>query len=283
MHPIADQPAAVRFDPSIAPLHWPHYAIEAAALGTFMISAILVTALLEHPGSPVREAVPSGLARRALIGLAMGVTAAAIFYSPWGQRSGAHMNPAVTLTFLRLGKIAPRDAAFYVGAQFAGGAIGALLAGLAAGGAAADPTVNYAATRPGAGGIAAAFGGELVLSFTMMGAVLFVSNSAHARYTGVIAACLVAIFITVESPLSGMSINPARSLASALPSGSLTSLWIYFIAPPAGMLAAAALYVRLYGRAAVRCAKLHHPAHRTCHFNCGDRRLSSRSPALVTS
>ena len=74
--------------------HWPEYLIEAWALGTFMISAVCFTALLEHPASPVHQFVASGFLRRALIGLAMGVTAIVLIYSPWGQRSGAHMNPA---------------------------------------------------------------------------------------------------------------------------------------------------------------------------------------------
>ena len=95
--------------------HWPEYLMEAAGLGLFMISACVFGTLLEHPASPVRAGrCPTPLVRRVLMGLAMGLTAIAIIYSPWGQRSGAHMNPAVTLTFLRLGKVAPADAVFYV-------------------------------------------------------------------------------------------------------------------------------------------------------------------------
>ena len=110
--------------------HWPEYLIEAWALGAFMVSAALVTALLEHPSSPVHQLLPNGNARRALIGLAMGLTAIGLIYSPWGQQSGAHMNPATTLTFLRLGKVQPWDAVFYISAQFIGGLCGVLLAKL---------------------------------------------------------------------------------------------------------------------------------------------------------
>src|SRR5713226_5216989 len=100
--------------------HWPEYLIEAWALGMFMISAALFTVLLEYPGSPIHQVVPNGAVRRALIGLAMGLTAIALIYSPWGQQSGAHMNPAATLTFLRLGKIMPWDAVFYSVSQTLG-------------------------------------------------------------------------------------------------------------------------------------------------------------------
>src|SRR5262245_24900971 len=98
--------------------HWPEYLIEAAGLGLFMVSACLFTALLEHPSSPVRQTVMAPMLRRIPMGLAMGLTAVAIVYSPFGQRSGAHLNPALTLTFWRLGKVKPWDAAFYVAAQF---------------------------------------------------------------------------------------------------------------------------------------------------------------------
>ena len=88
--------------------------MEAAALGMFMVSACAFGVLLEYPGSPVHQAVPLQIARQILGGIAMGLTAVAIISSPWGKRSGAHMNPALTLTFLTLGKIAPWDALFYV-------------------------------------------------------------------------------------------------------------------------------------------------------------------------
>jgi aquaporin Z len=93
--------------------HWPEYLIEACGLGVFIISACLFATLLEHPAAPVHRLVAEPVLRRALMGAAMGLTAITIIYSPWGQRSGAHLNAAVTFTFFRLGKIAPSDAAFY--------------------------------------------------------------------------------------------------------------------------------------------------------------------------
>ncbi|HVP28723.1 MAG TPA: aquaporin [Myxococcota bacterium] len=249
--------------------HWPEYLMEAAELGLFMLAATLGTVLLEHPASPVRRALPDPLLRRALMGLAMGATAVAIVYSPLGQRSGAHFNPAVTLTFLRLGKVAPVDAAFYVAAQFLGGVAGVLLAASVSGTLLAHPSVNYAVTAPGAGGPAVAFAAETAISFGLMTAVLVVSNSRFARATGLVAGALVAIWITCEAPLSGTSMNPARTLGSALPARVFDSLWVYFGAPLAGMLLAAESYTRLGRTRTVRCAKLHHENRRRCIF-CGE-------------
>src|SRR5215469_6327978 len=116
--------------PTAVPQHWPEYLMEAAELASFMISACLFTVLLQHPGSPARAALPNDTLRRVLTGMAMGLTALAIFYSPWGKRSGAHLNPSVTLTFLWLGKLDERDALFYILAQFAGGIAGVSVASL---------------------------------------------------------------------------------------------------------------------------------------------------------
>jgi aquaporin Z len=252
------------------PLHWPEYLIEAVAIGTFMVSAAVFAAVLYHPSSPFSGAISNELARRALMGLAMGATAVAIIYSPWGQRSGAHMNPAVTLTFFRLGKVAPSDFVGYITAQFIGAIVGIAAAALALGGLVSDPSVNYVTTLPGPPGDVVAFAAEALISFVLMLTVLTVSNHPRAApFTGVCAGLLVWTYITVEAPLSGMSMNPARTFGSALLARDFPGLWIYFTAPPLGMLLAAELYTRRFGVQRVLCAKLHHPHNGPCIFGCG--------------
>jgi aquaporin Z len=243
--------------------------MEAAGLGLFMMSACLFATLLGHPTSPVPQIIDSVLVRRLCMGIVMGLTAVGIIYSPWGQQSGAHLNPAVTLTFVRLGKVAPWDALFYALAQFAGGILGVCLAAGCLGQAIAHPSINYVATAPGMAGVGVAFVVEWVMAFGLMFVVLRVSNTAHlAPYAGLCAGTLVATYITIVSPLSGMSLNPARTFASALVSQLWTALWIYFVAPPLGMLAAAELYRRQRGVHAVICAKLHHHNQKRCIFHC---------------
>jgi aquaporin Z len=250
--------------------HWPEYLMEAAGLGLFMLSACLFATILGHPASPVPQAIADPLVRQLLMGMAMGLTAVGIIYSPWGQQSGAHLNPSVTLSFFRLGKVEPWDALFYVIAQFIGGISGVLLAAALLGHVIAHPAVNYVATTPGMAGAGIAFLAEVGISFVLMSVVLRVSNTPHlARFTGLFAAALVAIYIALEAPLSGMSMNPARSFGSALAAQLWTALWIYFIAPPFGMLMAAELYRRRPGVHAVICAKLHHHNRKRCIFHCG--------------
>jgi aquaporin Z len=154
------------------------------------------------------------------------------------------MNPAVTLTFLRLGMIEPLDAACYILAQFAGGVLGVLLSKLLIGPALAHPKVCFAVTVPGASGALPAFVAELGISFAMMLMILCVSkHSRYGRYTGWLAASFIAAYITFEAPLSGMSMNPARTLGSALAAQVFQDVWLYFVAPPLGMLLAAEVYL----------------------------------------
>src|SRR5215831_18303239 len=98
--------------------HWPEYVMEASLLALFMVSAATFATLFQHPASPASHLLMGGALSRAPMGLAMGLTAIALIYSPIGQRSGAHMNPAVTVTFWRLGKITTTDAVGYVASQF---------------------------------------------------------------------------------------------------------------------------------------------------------------------
>ncbi len=249
--------------------HWPEYLMEAAELGIFMMSACFFGVSLEHPGSPVHQAVGDPFLRRVLMGLAMGLTSISIVYSPLGKRSGAHFNPSVTLTFWRLGKIKPWDAAFYILSQFIGGVSGVLISSRILKTALRAPTVNYVATLPGSFGLGAAFLAEAGISFLLMTVVLHVSNKRKlARYTGLFAGGLVVTYISLEAPISGMSMNPARTFGSAFSAQAWNALWVYFTAPPLGMLLAAETYLRLKGIGHVLCAKLHHHNNERCIFIC---------------
>jgi aquaporin Z len=269
--------AAVAASPAAQRTRWrdhaPEYLMEAAGLGLFMVSACGFGALLEHPASALRGALPDPFVRRLLMGCAMGATAIALIYSPWGRRSGAHLNPAVTLAFLRLGMVRRRDAAWYVAAQFAGAVAGVQLAALFLRPWIADPAVRWVVTRPGPHGAWIAFAAEVGMTFVLMSVVLEVSSRARwARWTGACAGLLVALYIAFEAPVSGMSLNPARTFGSALAAGDWTAWWAYVMAPLFGMQFAATL--RLHAQRRIACAKLHHENRYRCIF-CETRMAAS--------
>lgn len=227
--------------------NWRLYLIEAWALGTFMVAASVVVIVVEHPVFPVRGAVASPVLRRAMIGVCMGLTAIGLIYSSWGKRSGAHLNPAVTLAQWRLNRITTTDAGFYILAQIAGGSLA--IAGLNAliPSYMAHESVNFVATVPGPTGVWVALICEFAMAFCILTMVLALSNSRRlAPYTGYFVGCLVALYITVEAPFSGMSINPARTISSALSANQWPGWWVYFAGPIGGMWLAGWLYRRNY-------------------------------------
>ena len=248
--------------------HWPEYLMEVGELGLYVFAACVATTLLQHPASIVRKSVSSGFARRALMGLVMGATAIAIVISPWGKRSGGHFNPAITFTFYRLGKVEFWDAWLYGVAQFVGAFGGVALARYVLGGALGHPAARYAVTVPGVYGTTVAFVAELTISFFLMIAVLFATNhKTLAPYTAYFVGLLIALYYTFEAPLSGMSMNPARTFGSALHANEWHALWIYFVAPSTGMLAASEVFLRIRRGTAPYCAKLHHANNERCIFH----------------
>jgi aquaporin Z len=250
-------------------MHWLIYAYEGLELAWFMVAACGATVVLFGAGSPVVHAIASAALRRALMGLAMGATAVMIIHSPMGKRSGAHFNPAITLTYLRLGKIAPWDAAGYVAGQFVGGIAGVGLSALVLGRHLAQPSVDYAVTVPGVGGTSGAFGAELLMATLLMGVVLWTSNRPRwAHATSYLVGALIVSYIFFFAPVSGFSINPARTVGSAVFAGVWTAGWVYFVAPLLGMLGAAEVYVRWFGIERVLCAKLHPAPSVLCPFRC---------------
>ncbi len=265
---------------------WPVYLMEAALLGGFMISACAMDALLEHPNSMLHHIIPSADARRGLMGLVMGLTAVFLIHSRWGRRSGAHMNPAVTLSFLWLGHIDPLDAACYIVAQFLGAAAGVGVVFLIAGAWLSDPSVNFAVTTPGPAGALWAWLAEFIISYILMAAILAANRRpAIAPFTPWIAGTLVGVYIFLEAPLSGMSMNPARTFGSAIWATTWTAWWIYFTAPIFGMLLAVEMQRLMVAAPQHLCIKFIH-CHKIsclCSCHCGHQKILHPVQDRITS
>ena len=226
--------------------HWSNYLAEAVGIAFFLIMSSLATVAVQHPTSPLHTVLAGhGKLRLALIGAVVGLVIVAIVYSPWGKRSGAHVNPAVTLGFWTLGKIRTADALWYVLAQATGAVVAGQLLVLLLGPLFAHPTVNYALTQPVPlpNGQRIAFVAEFLITFVMMGILLLCLHSKlFKKLTGWILGILLALYIVYETPYSGMSLNPARSLGSAVAAHNYTGLWIYLVAPALGAWLATLLF-----------------------------------------
>jgi aquaporin Z len=252
----------------------PVYCCEFVGTAIMLFIGITAVALMWAPGSPV-PVVPNPMLRRLITGIIFAAGATVVVYSPLGQRSGGHINPAVTLAFWRAGKVPTRDAVAYVIAQFGGALAGAFAAGLAF--RELTPAVQYAATTPGEGySTIAALVAETVITFLLVFTIFVCVNKPRiAPRTGIIAGTLVALLVMIEAPVSGTSLNPARTLAPAILVPLYRDVWIYVAGPCLGALIAVAAYVQQWGSTTV-CAKLYHTEKYPCPFEqCGYRLVSA--------
>ena len=151
-----------------------------------------------------------------------------------GHISGAHVNPAVTIGFWAAGRFPGRRVVPYVLAQLVGAALGSGAVWLLA-----TPGSSLGATLP-AHSAWQAFAVELGLTFWLMLIILRVTCSYYEQglLVGLTISSTVALEALVGGPLSGASMNPARSLSPALFNGNFTAAWVYVAAPVAGVLLA---------------------------------------------
>ena len=223
--------------------HWRHYLAEAGGLAFFMLGASVITTQLRTKDAWLGGIITAPIAQLATLGVLMAFVIAIIIYNPWGNKSGAHINPAVTIAMWRLGKIDRHDALFYIFSQFAGAVAAVQFAGLILGAGYTEDGTNYVVTQPGAAGVAAAFIAEWIISFVLMMVLMWALNDEEReKYAGLMIAVLLGFYLVVEEPYSGMSLNPARSFASAFAAREWQHLWIYFVAPISAMLVAAELF-----------------------------------------
>ncbi len=230
--------------------HWRAYLMEAAGLAGFVLGAGLLTIFLEHPDFPAMQSSFGGeenaVWRRIPLGVLMGAYIALVIYL-FGKKSGAHINPATSWTFFRLGKINFANAVSYTLAQLAGAIAAAQLLKVTVGKWFAHPRINFGVTemKP-PHNPAEAFAAEFIISFVLMFAVLIVISSKRLeKFAAPVSGVLIALYLIFELPFSGMSLNPARSFAAAFAANKWEHLWIYFVAPPAAMLLAAEFYTRI--------------------------------------
>ncbi len=257
--------------------HLPEYLAEFFGTAIMMSVGIAAIALMWGDGSPMRAIdLPIGL-RRLLTGILFAGGGTLVALSPLGQRSGGHLNPAVTWAFWRKGKVKLADAILYTVAQCLGALAGVGVFVLMEGTSA--KSVRLGVTVPGEGySTLVVFVSEAVITFAMMFLILYcVGNLRIAARTPYFAGALVALLVFLEAPISGTSMNPARSFAPAFWAQLFQYQWIYWIAPILGAVAAVPCVGLLFSeKDKAGCAKLFHTEHYRCIFpNCGYTRVTA--------
>ncbi len=218
-------------------LPWRVFLSELVGTALLVLVGLSLVILMWGEGSPVVAFLPSEGWRRLITGFLFGTTGALIALSPVGQRSGAHLNPVVSLAFRLLDKLDLRALIGYVIAQLSGAILGSLP--LLVWGP-MGRSVAFGATLPGPGyAIETVLLGEVITTFAMVTLLLvFLGFRAIRPFTPALFPFLYAVMVYAESPISGTSTNPARSLGPSLVSGQWAGWWIYWVGPLIGSIAA---------------------------------------------
>jgi len=204
--------------------------LVAEGIGTFFL-------VLIGPGTAMVNAFAAGSIGPVGVSLAFAFVVIAMIYA-LGHLSGAHINPAVTLAFWSVRRFPTSEVAPYVAAQ----CTGAVMASIALR-AALGPVGSMGATLP-AISVPAAFGVEWLLSFALMFVVMAVATDARVAdgFAPLAVGLSVGFCALMGGPLTGASMNPARSFGPALVGGLWQAHWLYWLAPITGMAAAAQAY-----------------------------------------
>jgi aquaporin Z len=243
--------------------HWAEWACELVGTALLLLGGLSAVCLDFAPGSPVASVVPDHSARLLVTGLLFAGSGSLVAISPLGRRSGAHLNPSVTLAFWRRGHMHRHDLVGYMVAQVAGAFVGTALVRWWWG--AKARAVHLGVTQPGHGiGAVGAAGIEAFMTaLLVLGILLMVSSPKTARFTPLLVWILVAVLVWQGAPWTGTSLNPPRSLAPAVLVPDMSNLWAYFVGPLAGSLGAVAIFGLLPGLETQTAKLFHDPRYRS--------------------
>lgn len=241
-------------------------------IGTFFMMLIGITAISLNFGTRfMQEAITSSSLRLLLTGVMFAGGATLVVYSPVGRISGAHLNPAISLSFFLERKIEGRDLIMYSLMQIGGSIIAAFVALLIWSDNAR--AVNVGMTLPGSGhSIFIVFFLEVFTTALLVSLIFFLLHrKILTKFTGLAVGSLVVIIVFLTAPISGTGLNPARSIGPAVVAHDFSFIWLYIAAPICGSLVAVIIHRTLPFLHPPLCAKLNHQEHDDCLFNCAYR------------
>ena len=244
-------------------LHWAEWGCEAAGTALLLLGGLSAVCLDFASGSPVVRVVPSHSIRLLLTGLLFAATGSLVAVSPLGRRSGAHLNPVVTLAFWCRHHVHPHDLAGYVAAQVAGAFAGTEAFRAAWGSTARSINFGVTQPRPGLPSVGAA-GVEALMTALLVGTIFFmVSSPRRAHWTPLVLWLLIAVLVWQGAPYTGTSLNPARSVAPAALASNWAHFWVYVVGPAAGALVAVAVFAAYPGVETLTAKMYHDPRYRS--------------------
>ena len=264
--------------------HWSAWGAEFGGTAALMFAVATAKVAAIAAGPPYSDL----RVRIAIIGAVAGLAVVAVALSPWGRRSGAHLNPAVTFGLWRLGIVGHADLAGYSLAQLAGGVAG-IAAGRVWGDRIAGTAVDWAVIAPGTStGTTAAAAWEAVATAVQLAVVFAPLGSERYRdWTAPAAGALLAVAIIALASVSGAGFNPVRGLAPDIVAGQYPAWWVFVVGPLLGAVLAA-LAIRVLRIARPLSGKLLHDPRFRCWLRCslahnppqGRRPDEAQAPAL---
>jgi aquaporin Z len=242
----------------VHPIEW---GCELLGTAILLVGGLSAICLDFGAHGPIAAHVASHSLRLLITGLLFAGTGSLVAISPLGRRSGAHLNPVVTLAFWIRGNVHPHDLIGYSVSQFVGAVLGTAVVELLWGNTAR--VLSFGATVPGRGldGIEASGVETLMTAALVLTILLMTSHRSSARWTPLVVWLLIAVLVWQGAPYTGTSLNPARSLGPAMLGHRFSIYWVYVIGPTAGALVAAGLHRVLPGDPPVTAKLFHDPRY----------------------
>ena len=248
-------------------LNWSEYGAELLGTAFNILVGFSIITFDFGKGLPVEHLIPAESPRLLINGLIFAGSGAIFAISPLGKLSGAHLNPSLSIAFWLEGKMHKRDLFGYIIGQFLGAIIGTFLAVVLWGKYFAS--VNYSITLPGNGyPLWYVFLAEVFMtSLLVLSIFIFLSHRQLLLWTPIMVWLLVATMVWLGVPISGTSLNTARSIGPALVAWQWQHQWLYLIAPPLGALIAVGVFRLIaMGEREVLTGKLFHVPNYRCIF-----------------
>lgn len=213
------------------------FASELLGTAIMMVAGVGAIYINFGEGSAIPTFIPSMQLRLALTGGCFGIGIIGVIHSPPGKRSGAHLNPAISIAFWMQKKLATWHLLLYMAAQCIGAFVGALIISRLLPELATSVRYGATSVSPQISSLAGFFLEFLLTAILVTMIFWMTSCPIRSKYTGLSVLVYLVVFVTIAGPLTGVGVNPARSIGPAILSGYCENLAVYIMGPILGAVA----------------------------------------------